>query len=265
MGGFSILVKDRDGEGMSTRRIRVNPRDFVKIAKRRELEFPTQAELMDRSKGDWISKSITSIQIIWFVCQLIGRAVQKLPVTTLELFTCAIVACTLVTYAAWWNKPLDVQRPVLLDCEVPTVFLTESSIYPLETAYSFWDVNNLRSEYELEATGSVLLAVLVIIAFTAPHLIGWNFYFPTRTEKWLWRVAGVLCAGLPIAAIFCIYHGEIPGVNRVKRLWGGLMWLCIGAYILVRAYLFIEVFVGLRSVPADVYTAVNWSAYIPHI
>jgi hypothetical protein len=264
MGGFSILVKDGDGEDMSTRHIRVNPRDFVKIAKGHELEFPTQAELMDRSKGDWISKSITSIQIIWFVCQLIGRAVQKLPVTTLELFTCAIVACTLVTYAAWWSKPLDVQRPVLLDCEVPTAFLTEHSIYPLETAHSFWDVDDLPSEHRLEATEAVLLVVLIVIAFTAPHLIGWNFYFPTRTEKWLWRVAGVLCAGLP-AAIYCGFQDQSPGVSRVKRLWDALMWLCIGAYVLVRAYLFIEVFVGLRSVPADVYTAINWSAYIPHI
>jgi hypothetical protein len=35
--------------------------------------------------------------------------------------------------------------------------------------------------------------------------------------------------------------------------------------VLVRAYLLVEVFVGLRSVPADVYVSVNWSAYIPHI
>jgi hypothetical protein len=265
MGGFSILVKDRDGEDMSTRRIRVDPRDFVKIAKHRELEFPTQAELMDRSKGDWISKSITSIQIIWFLCQLIGRAVQKLPLTTLEPFTFGIVACTLVTYAAWWNKPLDVQRPVLLDCEVPTVFLTESSIYPLETAHLLWGFDYLPSEHQLEDKESVLLVALVIIAFTAPHLIGWNFYFLTRTEKWLWRIAGLLCAGLPIATIFCVNLKESPGVNRVERLWDGLLVLCMGTYILVRAYLFIEVFVGLRSVPADVYTAVNWPAYIPHI
>jgi hypothetical protein len=160
---------------------------------------------------------------------------------------------------------LDVQRPVLLDCEVPTAFLTECSIYPLETAYSFWDAVNLPSEHRLEDTEVVLFVVLIVIAFTAPHLIGWNFYFPTRTEKWLWRVAGVLCAGLPITAIFCGYPDQAPGVSRVESLWDALMLLCLGAYILVRVYLFIEIFVGLRSVPADVYTAIKWSAYIPHI
>jgi hypothetical protein len=39
----------------------------------------------------------------------------------------------------------------------------------------------------------------------------------------------------------------------------------MGAYILVRAFLQDEVFVGLRSVPVDVYTAVNWSTYLLHI
>jgi hypothetical protein len=108
MAGFSIHVNHNDGDDISTRCIRLTPRGFVKIAKLHNLELPTKAELMDMSKGNWISKSITSVQITWFVCQLIGRAVQNLPVTTLELFTCANVVCTVATYVGWWNKPLDV-------------------------------------------------------------------------------------------------------------------------------------------------------------
>jgi len=265
MGGFSIPMKHNDGIDISTSRIHVNFLDFLKIAKLHHLEFPPKAELMDRSKADWISKSITSMQITWFVCQLIGRAVQKLPVTTLELFTCALVACTLVTYVAWWNKPLDIQRPIVLDCEVTAAFLAFHNISSLKTASSLSDSLYFPQGYNPTLTQTGLSLILTILAFTAPHLLGWNFHFPTRTEQWLWRVAAVLCAGLPIAVLFCTGLAESLGGNRQKRLWTGLAWPCTGSYFLVRACLLIEVFVGLRSVPVGVYTAANWSAYIPHI
>jgi hypothetical protein len=108
MGGYAIYVKE-NSEDVSPRRIRLKPEDFLKL---QSPELPTKVELMDKSKGDWISKSITSLQVIWFISQLVGRAVRQLPVTTLELFTCAIIVCTAATYAVWWNKPLNVQCPI---------------------------------------------------------------------------------------------------------------------------------------------------------
>jgi hypothetical protein len=36
-------------------------------------------------------------------------------------------------------------------------------------------------------------------------------------------------------------------------------------YVFIRIILFVEVFISLRSVPAGVYKAVNWSFYIPNI
>lgn len=264
MGGYAIRVKGNDGDDVPTRCIRLGPADFLKLAKLQSLEFPAKAELMDRSKGDWISKSITSIQIVWFVFQSIGRAVQKLPVTTLELFTCAIVACTAITYVAWWNKPLDVQRPIVLNCEVTAAFLVEHKIQPLETYYSLLGNDTLPSDSSsnLQISSPVLVNIL---AFTAPHLIGWNFHFPTRMERQVWRVASMLCAGLPIMIIGLAWYETGHMLKRQKTPWSRLFMFFASAYILVRAYLLFEVFVGLRSVPADVYTAVNWSAYIPHI
>jgi hypothetical protein len=266
MGGYAIDVKEKTEDGPAPRRIRLNPGDFVKLAKFQSLELPAKVELMDKSKGDWISKSITSIQVIWFVSQLVGRAVQKLPVTTLELFTCAIVVCAAVTYAAWWNKPLDVRRPIVLDSNVPAASLVEHRIEAFETCLSIMDGGGLPLAHELSDSLPFCSLFVIPLAFGALHVIGWNFYFPTRTEQLLWRVASILCVGIPILTIPTILvHGSSRTGSSLEQLSERLVMTSLGAYFLVRAYLLVEVFVGLRSVPADVYTAVNWSAYIPHI
>lgn len=269
MGGYSIRVKENDCNDIPTRRIRLKLWDFMKVAKLQSVELPTVLELMDKSKGDWVSKSITLIQIGWFIGQLIGRAVNRLPVTTLELFTCSIVGCAALTYVAWWNKPLDVQRPIVFDCEVSAAFLLEHDIYPLKTYQSLLDLNRKPLANKMSKLQRISSLVVIVLAFTAPHLIGWNFNFPTRTEQLLWRIASILCAELLILVVYYGFRGHAPGLKRQirkwKELWQGLGVLYYCAYFLVRAYLLIEVFVGLRSVPVGVYTAVNWSAYIPHI
>ena len=255
MGGYAINVMG-NAEGDASRCIRLDPWNFSRLAKLNSLDLPSKMELMDKSKGDWISKSITSIQVIWFVSQLVGRAIQRLPVTTLELFTCAIVACTVATYIAWWHKPLDVQRPIVLDSEVSATFLTEHRIHCLKAYHSFTDSEGVPNDSKM-GTLSVIACCCSILAFAACHLIGWNFSFPTWSEQLIWRVASVLCAVIPLFLSFLVLCLEELG-DRVGSL-------SIGAYVLIRIYLFVEVFVGLRSVPADVYRTVNWAAYIPHI
>ena len=72
----------------------------------------TEEEISGRSKTDQLSKLITCLQILWFIIQLIGRAVQHLPTTNLKLFTLGIVVCSLGTYAAFWRRPQDICLPV---------------------------------------------------------------------------------------------------------------------------------------------------------
>jgi hypothetical protein len=260
MGGYAVKVEGTTEEGAS-RCIRLRPRDFSRLVKLKLLELPSKVELMDKSKGDWISKSITSIQVIWFLSQLVGRAVQRLPVTTLELFTCAIVVCTVATYVAWWYKPLDVQRPMVLDSEVSATFFTEHRIQRLETYLSLGAGH--RGTSGMRGLPKITCCLLISLAFTACHLVGWNFTFPTWSEQLLWRAASVLCIVIPIFILVLLTWG-VNGRELVS-LQNNMIVLSICAYMLIRTYLLVEVFVGLRSVPADVYRTVNWAAYIPHI
>ena len=72
----------------------------------------TKAEIEDKGKSDWFAKSLVLLQTSWFVMQCIARAIEHLPITHLEIVTLAYAAMNFVIYIFWWNKPLNVNRPV---------------------------------------------------------------------------------------------------------------------------------------------------------
>ncbi|TFK50285.1 hypothetical protein OE88DRAFT_1631605 [Heliocybe sulcata] len=92
MGGFVIFEDDHA----------VRPRLDLST-----LPFPdiTKDEIQDKSKGDWLSKGFAILQTSWFLVQCIARRVQHLPLTELELATCAFATLNAVVYGLWWNKP----------------------------------------------------------------------------------------------------------------------------------------------------------------
>ena len=78
---------------------------------REETEFPhiTKKDIEDRSQGDLLSKAVLCIQTAWFMLKLIGRSLEHLPITELELVTLAFVSLNFTIYAYWWEKPFNVQ------------------------------------------------------------------------------------------------------------------------------------------------------------
>lgn len=61
----------------------------------------------DKSKATWFNKAIATLRITWFLAQLIGRAVSRLPITPLELSTLGHVIRALAMYYFWLYKPFD--------------------------------------------------------------------------------------------------------------------------------------------------------------
>ena len=74
--------------------------------------IPTEAEIKDKGKSDWLAKSLVLLQTSWFVMQCIAHAIEHLPITHLEIVTLAYAAMNFVIYIFWWNKPLNINRPV---------------------------------------------------------------------------------------------------------------------------------------------------------
>lgn len=65
----------------------------------------TGDEINDRSKGNTLSKGIAILQLIWFIVQIIMRAVQGLAISELELTTAALAGLISIMYMFWWSKP----------------------------------------------------------------------------------------------------------------------------------------------------------------
>jgi hypothetical protein len=247
MGGF---VVQNDSSIDEKHRIRVRPEVLLKLFQRKAMPWPTlsDAEINDRSKADWIAKGLAIIQSLWFTTQLIGRWAQGLAVTTLELFTFGIVICAIVTYIAWWEKPFDVQVPVVLQTKetipeenlVDRVGLAESHFYDDPSWVRFG-------------------AVSVCLIFGAIHIAGWNFHFPSMTEQLLWRISSIACAVLPfILLLLSMNEGHVPDILE-EIFYYGLGFL----YVLFRVYMYIEMFISLRAAPASVYQTPQWSQYFP--
>ncbi|KAJ7346141.1 hypothetical protein DFH08DRAFT_1008091 [Mycena albidolilacea] len=104
MGGFA----SRTGHHLVTtpRQLRDIPRYLTDI---RTIDME---DIEDKSKGDTLSKSIALLQGLWFIAQCIARVSQNLPVTELEVATFAFSVVNILIWGLWWNKPLDVQRPI---------------------------------------------------------------------------------------------------------------------------------------------------------
>ena len=112
MGGFTLH------EGGNPVRI-LGARELEELSEVGKIEWPTitKDEIADRSKGDYLSKTIVLFQTTWFIAQCIARGVYGLAVTELEVVTLAFATLTGVIYYFWWDKPLDVR------CSIPVQLL----------------------------------------------------------------------------------------------------------------------------------------------
>ncbi|KAH0579937.1 hypothetical protein H2248_002758 [Termitomyces sp. 'cryptogamus'] len=75
----------------------------------------SKEEILDRSKGDFLSKALVLLQVSWYVLQVLVRAIQHLAITELELVTLGYAILNFITYFCWWNKPLDVHYPIKIN------------------------------------------------------------------------------------------------------------------------------------------------------
>ncbi|KAG6820555.1 hypothetical protein H0H93_015440 [Arthromyces matolae] len=111
MGGFQ--VRQKNGE-----LLRVPFDQLESLLYNGDIQI-TEREILDKSKGDALAKALVLFQVTWFLLQALARAIQHLPITELEVVTLAFAFLNFMTYFCWWNKPLDVDFPVLITTDIP--------------------------------------------------------------------------------------------------------------------------------------------------
>ena len=305
MGGFHLFERSLEETGEDNRNISqeddkplhpLQADDLVDCGGYESFIMPTKAEIEDKGKSDWLAKSLVLLQTSWFIMQCIARAREHLPVTHLEIITLAYAAMNFMIYIFWWNKPLNVNRPVRvfrkLDPNAASdgdqarrsgpmewKLTLEAIGEGLDTLFElivtgegdgdlsrkdrvprFW--SDEQGEDFLTADGIVLL---VGVCFGAIHCIAWHFSFPTNRELLMWRISSVAITAVPIYIPLMFYLGlslsDMFGdaVTYFSPLSGGIL------YIIARAVTLVLAFTSLRDLPPGAYQTVHWTTFIPHL
>lgn len=80
------------------------------------IKYPqfSKQDVQDRSKADSLAKVVSLVQSTWVVINVVARAAYHLPITLLEIATMAFILCTYSSYLLWWNKPKDMNAPIII-------------------------------------------------------------------------------------------------------------------------------------------------------
>ncbi|XPT04421.1 hypothetical protein M3J09_013499 [Ascochyta lentis] len=113
MGGYTISP----GLGPSQARRTLKPAALRAIASNLPDLLPdfSEDDIQDKSKASQFAKLLVCLQAAWFSINLIGRLATDNPISLLELNTFLHAICCLAIYMAWWNKPLDIEKPFVID------------------------------------------------------------------------------------------------------------------------------------------------------
>ena len=229
MGGFVLQPRD-------SKPFPINSKQLQYLITRGYTDLPTitEKEIWDKSKADGFAKLLTCFQAAWFVIQIIGRAIQHLPVTTLELTTLGFVACTLSMYFQWANKPLDVESPTIINIVASTEEILIDAGSAAREIYSWTPLDFIDNQSPswltevqphlkfrrgprqrplprftndkfpvIGAGFDAIVLFSITMVYAALHFIGWNFSFPTHTEQILWRASCITIVATTLIFLAC--------------------------------------------------------------
>jgi hypothetical protein len=250
----------------------------------------SEADIVDKSAGDGLSKSIAMVQVVWFVAQLIGRTAAQITITELEVITAGYAVMNLGIYILWWSKPLLVNQQIVLYSRVQdatrlyapniahrnrrstgellrgTRALIFGRLYrPVDKVGLLW----AGSRSESGISGPVLSPVFMMLAlvFGLIHAAAWNSHFLSLPEMWLWRSTSAAITLMPSLSIYIPLFGALlPKWTRGGHIGVYCMYNVIPPlYIICRIVLLVLPLIQLRALPPDAFLVVPWSTFIPHI
>ncbi|KAG1903717.1 uncharacterized protein F5891DRAFT_1105432 [Suillus fuscotomentosus] len=257
------------------------------------IDFPTltAGQIHDKSKGNAMSNGLVMLQVAWFVMQLITRAIYRLETTQLEVGTLAFAVLNFLTYAVWWDKPLNVQcpHPVYLkstelmpaDIDLDDRGLPDGIVYsvlgPIMELIGFIGIPISLMLRVPTFDGSIglgrldtmvvrLATLSMATIFGGIHCLAWFFTFVTHQEQLLWHLCALAITGTPWL-FFCVaFTFSAPSLlGHLHHLYILIGLLCIILYVTARAVLLVLMFTTLRHLPGDAYQAVSWIGLVPHL
>ncbi|KAJ7572520.1 hypothetical protein C8J56DRAFT_1175015 [Mycena floridula] len=196
--GFFFALGGFVSHGGYTTLSQIRGESDIALAYLRDISSVNEEDIKDKSKGDALSKGLALLQVLWFIAQCIARQIQRLPNTTLEIATIAFAALNIFIWILWWNKPLGVERPLIIGPhdirEMFGVSLAgEYGSYQPEKSTSvplFWCSSaESKIQYEDQPRPIIFMEFVVGFIFGAIHCLGWNAESPSFVEAIMWKAA----------------------------------------------------------------------------
>jgi len=228
----------------------LTPRGALLLNEFGALPLQTTAQINDKSKANWLAKSLVCIQATWMLVQCTARKIAGLPITLLELNTVMHVICALLMYCLWLYKPLDVSVPVIITSDQ----IDKNNLIPRETKDLFcqgyftkgrvrdaregtvmhqhsghkreYTIHRVRRNNSNRDQVGLYLGVLSSWVYGGVHLTPWASHFPTVLERMIWRASGLIIVGAPV--VFAT-SALIRNSNRTSRdvsniYFGNMRW-----------------------------------------
>ncbi|KAN0116864.1 hypothetical protein V8E51_002841 [Hyaloscypha variabilis] len=156
----------------------------------------SEEEILDKSKTDIFAKGIAVLQISELILSLIARAARQLAISQLEIIIVAFAVCAVITYCFALNKPQDVKTATTIPEELVVLFAGGASVVEGAQLNRIHNGNIELSDTIMQPVSLLLTASVMV--FGAIHLAAWNFTFPSRAERILWRVGSTAITTTPI-------------------------------------------------------------------
>lgn len=234
----------------------------------------SKEELKSRSKSDGVVKLIALLQITWFGLQALFRAIQHLQVTALEIMTVAFFVLAVLIYAFWWNKPQDIEYPIIIKLQNADANGAKGSPDGNVGTKSRGDRAVLFTDKKYAAFVDDDWDIIMVLSFFAPlfgaiHCLAWDAPFPTPKEALAWRICAVATTSLPLVEIATIVLGKLDVVKRSgyeeSMLEKFFLTTPLVLYAIARITHITLAFMSLRALPADAFQTIAWTNYVPNL
>lgn len=205
-------------------------------------DMPRNLQIDTRSATKGFTKLLALAQVIGFLLRnIIARRAGCVAISPLEVGTLAHVACALIAFAAWHQKPQNLESPF-------QIHLTEQEGNSMKECLTKGSGN--RNEM-LSYKWMVWPSLLLLGAVTAIYLVlTWNTPFPSLVDLWLWRGAHMACL------LFGTLAGLIIMCTQWNSRWVGIF---IFMYGLARSAVIVQSLLWFRIATSDIYAKSSWT------
>ena len=247
MGGMHLRCRDHSP-------FPINSRQLHYMIMKEYVAYPSidESQIRDRNKVDGTLRLITLIQTLFFMINLLIRAIQGLEITALELSTAAFVVVSILTTVFWLFKPADVERCDFIEAEVPLATILQNENVPDDAIYTYtpmdfvgreewsWSIlwmHGLSCLRKLHLAGQprqlpvqrvqntivpairgwfLTLFAVVSLVYFGIFIAAWNHGFATTIELVLWRTASLTAMVSALGAFFTqqVFFEWIPSLRR---------------------------------------------------